>query len=584
MRGEQPPSDMGNQEAKQRKAAAAASSGDGSNTAIDEGWREGGGDKTKKGKKSLGRNEGKGAGGGGGEPGTWPAKKKNKSESKSSVFSIRKRKSNLKGKGGAGSKEDVLACQHDELDSAQSQGTKTPDLSADELGQSDAEAATHCGPLAGGRGSNTNQKREAGEESVEVGTRKAQQPVSPLEEGGPKGGSSGSDTDIYSFHSATDHEDLLADIQLAIRLQHQQKHNGTQLISEPRGGQDGSLIRKYVGGEKNRLNNGGEASSLTSSAVLQLTPELELGSDALSFLDTGRLPSSASQNGLVPNPGFSLTVAEREVGVGRGEVGIKQGDGVHAEEKTQDEPESPEVSSGLIDQRALVEHTSFHTSITTAVNRATAESLVAEVTTRVNRLPDLPASFENVVEPPVQEEGKRSEVEEVQIVLEGPCCSADGPGEEDSESDEPIEGLTSGRASREDGGPLGTGTSVESLSACLSAESEAECLSGTSTTTSIPVPQHRRSPSQWPPQESPTVSALLLKMTTSSASSTSSLGSSVKPYPPIFASYIKTTTRQLSSPGVSPGLSPAQSPLSHRRVHSQVHRYARAHGPLSLFS
>uniref|UniRef100_A0A8C6TN90 FH2 domain-containing protein n=1 Tax=Neogobius melanostomus TaxID=47308 RepID=A0A8C6TN90_9GOBI len=39
---------------------------------------------------------------------------------------------------------------------------------------------------------------------------------------GNKGGSSGSDTDIYSFHSAADHHDLLADIQLTIRLQHQQ--------------------------------------------------------------------------------------------------------------------------------------------------------------------------------------------------------------------------------------------------------------------------------------------------------------------------------------------------------------------------
>ncbi|KAG7282749.1 hypothetical protein CRUP_029957 [Coryphaenoides rupestris] len=403
---------MGNQEAKQRKAAAAPSEG-GSNTTIDEGWREGGGDKTKRGKKSLGRNEGKGAGGrgggggGGGETGTWPAKKKNKSESKSSVFSIRKRKSNLKGRGGAGSKEDVLSWQQDELDSAQSQGTKTPDLS-------DAEGATHCGPSA------ASQKEEAGGEVVQVSRRKGET-VSPLEEGAPKGGSSGSDTDIYSFHSATDHDDLLADIQLAIRLQHQ--HNGIQLSSDTREGQEGGK-RKHPGGDKNRPKDGGEAGGLSSSKVLQLTPELEL----------------------------------------------------------------------------------------------------------------------------------------------------EGHGEEDSKSDKAIEGLNPGKAPLEGGSPVGTATSVESLSECLSAESETQCPSRTSTTACVPVPQHRRAPSLWPPQESPSVSPRLLKKSPCSASSTSSLSSSVKPYPPIFPSYIKTTTRQLSSLGPSPGLSLAQSPLSHRRGHSQVHR------------
>ncbi|XP_056432661.1 formin-2 [Gadus chalcogrammus] len=531
---------MGNQEAKHRKAAAAASSGEGSNTALDEGWREG--DKTKRGKKG---------GGGGGEPGTWPAKKKNKSESKSSVFSIRKRKSNLKGKGGAGSKEDVLAWQQDELDSAQSQGTKTPDLSAGKLGSSNADAATQRG--AEGRRRDPSLQREAGGGALEDGTRKAQPPA-PAEEGGPKGASSGSDTDIYSFHSATDQEDLLADIQQAIRLQHQQKHNGGQGPNQ-----------RPAGGQKNRPDDGGEASSLTSP-VSQPSPELELGSDALSFLDTGRPLSSARQNGLPPTPCLPLAVAEPGGGGGRGELGIQQREGAHGEGTTQSVPEDPEVSPGQKDWCVLEENTSPYASIPAADNGAALKGLVAETTSRA--LPDLSASSESVVEPPAQEQG--------------------GEGE-DSPSDEPIEGLISERASREGGGPLGTGTSEESLSECLSAESQQHCFSSTSTSAFVPVPQPRRGPSQWPPQESPTVSARLLKMSTCSAPSYSTLGSSVKPYPPIFPSYIKTTTRQLSSPGHSPGLSPSQSPQSPRRVHSQVHRgqterrrVQRRQGPRSL--
>lgn len=277
---------MGNQEAKQKKAAAAAAaaaSGNGSYPSLDEGWREAGGDAAKKGGKKHGKHGGKGAassggggggggagggGGGGGTHGTGPARKKNKSEAKSSVFSIRKRKGNLKGRGDAcssetGSKEDILASQHDELD-----GNKTPELSADELGQSDVETA-----LPGSkRGAERDQVGADGRETQRKTSRAA---TSPAEDGGQKGGSSGSDTDIYSFHSAADHEDLLADIQLAIQLQHQQQHEG------PRG-KDSSWAR-----EGRKQSNG--TVKLTPTEPLDLTPELELGSDALSFLETAPL-------------------------------------------------------------------------------------------------------------------------------------------------------------------------------------------------------------------------------------------------------------------------------------------------------
>ncbi|KAI4801217.1 hypothetical protein KUCAC02_000141 [Chaenocephalus aceratus] len=213
---------MGNQEAKQKRAAAA--SGNGSYPSLDEGWKDGGGDTTKRGERNH-------------------------------TVSM-ERKGNLKGRGDVcssvtGSREDVLFPQHEELD------TKTPELSADELGQSDTEVEKKKKPEPG-------EKKE--EPKQEVQRKASTAATSPAEDGGPKGGSSGSDTDIYSFHSAADHEDLLADIQLAIRLQYQTQHGEVYPALDAQG----------PGGKE----------------VIDLTPELELGSDALSFLETGTVSSS----------------------------------------------------------------------------------------------------------------------------------------------------------------------------------------------------------------------------------------------------------------------------------------------------
>ncbi|XP_056100695.1 formin-2 isoform X1 [Rhinichthys klamathensis goyatoka] len=150
---------MGNQDGKLKREAGAAD---------ESGAHEG----VKKGKKAHGK-----AGEGG--------KKKSRSD-RSSVFPhIRKRK-NPKAKG------FLSASKEDELDSAQSQcNAKTPDLSGDdELGHSDAEPdRPRVCPLPDG---------PEDEEKIR---------------------SSGSDTDMYSFHSAAEQEDLLADIQQAIRIQ-----------------------------------------------------------------------------------------------------------------------------------------------------------------------------------------------------------------------------------------------------------------------------------------------------------------------------------------------------------------------------
>ncbi|XP_062493350.1 formin-2 isoform X1 [Pezoporus occidentalis] len=136
--------------------------------------------------------------------GSESGKKKGKSDSRASVFSnLRIRKNLSKAKdGNSSSREDVLesqALQAGELDSTHSIVTKTPDISisADEGGLSDTDV-----------------------EHFEI--RNETVPAAAETQDGQRT-SSGSDTDIYSFHSATEQEDLLSDIQQAIRLQQQQQ-------------------------------------------------------------------------------------------------------------------------------------------------------------------------------------------------------------------------------------------------------------------------------------------------------------------------------------------------------------------------
>uniref|UniRef100_A0A670IB88 Formin-2 n=1 Tax=Podarcis muralis TaxID=64176 RepID=A0A670IB88_PODMU len=186
---------MGNQDGKLKRNA-----GD-----VHEGGEDASGPRDAEGtKKGAGSKKGLGRYGKGNESG----KKKGKSESRASVFSnLRIRKNLSKAKdGNSSSREDVLesqASQTGELDSAHSILTKTPDISisADEGGLSDTDV-DHF--------ENTNENRPAAAADPQDGQRT----------------SSGSDTDIYSFHSATEQEDLLSDIQQAIRLQLQQQQQG----------------------------------------------------------------------------------------------------------------------------------------------------------------------------------------------------------------------------------------------------------------------------------------------------------------------------------------------------------------------
>ncbi|KAM9716138.1 LOW QUALITY PROTEIN: formin-2 [Menidia menidia] len=506
---------MGNQEAKQKRAAA--TSGNGSYPSLEDGWREGGGDVTKKeGKKLHGKHGGKGAGaggGGGGAHGTGTGKKKNKSESKASVFSIRKRKNNLRGKGDpcssvTGSKEDVLTPQSQDLDTLRA-----------------------CDPSADGPGG--GQEPRPGAEHREAPPAAA----SPTEGGGQRGGSSGSDTDIYSFHSAADHEDLLADIQLAIRLQQQHTggvsaglgHNGgVSSVLEHNGGVSSVLEAKAEGGGQRQADRNGlvkltppemlaltppdaraltppDALALTPPDARALTPELELGSDALSFIEPQSSRGSEQHTDTPPRPHPSIQAEVQGRGGGPGGGG------------------GPALPAPL-------------KSCLTAPGEVQVWLRSEEENPSRRRTWD---QSQETPDPPPPDPGPPP-----------PDPAAESP-------EAPVWPVA-----EEQDGRLDWCTSAESLEDCLSAGSEPA-----PPTPPPPRQQSRRSSIHLPPisQESPRRAKELLRSAHCS-------GPAVKPYPPIFPSYIKTTTRQLSSPGHSPALSPSHSPLSPRRSQHHLHR------------
>ncbi|NWW07895.1 FMN2 protein, partial [Oreocharis arfaki] len=199
---------MGNQDGKLRK-----NTGD-----VQEGGEDASGPRDTDGtKKVSGGRRGLGKHAKGSESG----KKKGKSDSRPSVFSnLRIRKNLSKAKdGNSSSREDVLesqALQPGELDSTHSIVTKTPDISisADEGGLSDTDV-----------------------EHFEI--RNETVPAAAETQDGQRT-SSGSDTDIYSFHSAAEQEDLLSDIQQAIRLQQQQQQGAINIGTE-------DLVAKTMG-------------------------------------------------------------------------------------------------------------------------------------------------------------------------------------------------------------------------------------------------------------------------------------------------------------------------------------------------
>ncbi|XP_051926975.1 formin-2 [Hippocampus zosterae] len=502
---------MGNQEAKQKKSS------NGGHPSFEEGWSEGGGDVTRRGgKKHHGKNESKGTsnprgGGGGGDGvggrthGTGPAKKKNKCESKSSVFSIRKRKAHHK----------------------------------DELGQSDTEP----GFLE------TKKKQQGGGEceqragiAAETGASKT---ASPTEDGGPKGGSSGSDTDIYSFHSAPDHDDLLADIQLAIRLQQQCEGPDTAGGSQVQGESSVSC-----GPEAKRLQSNG-VGKLPPIGTLDLTPELELGSDALSFLEVGTLLGTDQQTEKPEElPVHFLSPIEKSEGRENGE---KEMDGIQElngkEEKARESPASgAEVTKD--------QHVWKQQFPPTAITLDKGATVKAVTTATGSNFPNFTLDSTHVRK---QEAGGENQIEELQ---EPGANEALTPALEDDrrKSSVAMVALISGNVCEEV-------ASAESLEDCSSIVSESNHIAPPAATTNTSL-SRRSSVCFTPSQGSPT----LAKHIHRSNQAISPSNPAVKPYPTVLPSYIKTTTRQLSSPGHSPALSPSLSPMSPRRAHQHFQR------------
>lgn len=485
---------MGNQDGKLKRSAAAE---DGETGAEESGPFRDPADCTKKGFHGKKSKHGKGGDGGGG------GKKKGKSESKSSVFSIRKRKNLAKVKGLlSGSKEDALDSQHDELDSAPSLCNKTPDLSADELGHSDAEGERP--PML-----------------AENGRRETQD---TLEE--EKKGSSGSDTDIYSFHSAAEHEDLLADIQQAIRLQHQ--------------GVPSSAGVEQLAWGKDWKQNG-----VSEEAKSSPTPD----SEPFTVIEA----LHRRENGLDLHLKPSKHTPEERKGEDEGEKERK----VEERDKEQEGSVSAELSSSSLVLCTAAVSVATGTKEPEAAEAPAAPSVdedtdgkAVATTTSVTSFPDLTASFESAVEATEEIAG----VNGIEPVL---------PAQDGSN------GLEFPLFSKEEDGPnsdtLSEGEGPESSAGSLECIEPAVdfLVEETEEDRDVPVIQRRKSSisvPHWVQQESPLATRLL-----KSSIPALSTSPAVKPYPPIHASYIKTTTRQLSSPSCSPAPSPSHSPHFPRR-------------------
>ncbi|XP_064450460.1 formin-2 isoform X1 [Mirounga angustirostris] len=441
---------MGNQDGKLKRSAGDALHEGGSSAEDAVGPRDV--EATKKGsggKKALGKHGKGGGGGGGGEPG----KKKSKSESRASVFSnLRIRKNLSKGKSTGGSREDVLdsqALQTGELDSAHSLVTKTPDLSlsADETGLSDTECAdpfevarpSGHGPTDAGVGGRVVLE----DLETAVGMQDGQRT------------SSGSDTDIYSFHSATEQEDLLSDIQQAIRQQQQrQQQRGSEEPAAP-----------------------SAAASPQPGAFLGLDQYL-LGSS-----------STAREAPCSPDPERALSALSDLPG------------SLAAEPQVPEQPPPPS-SPGALAMPGLPEG-----------QPAAAAS------------PSSPA-FPFPEAPPGEGSARAA----------GPGAGdTDEEGEEDAFEDAP----------RDSPGET-WGPGVGEIPPRLGAEPEGE-------------PSRPGAPAAASLPSSPAPSPRCFK-----------------PYPLITPCYIKTTTRQLSSPNHSPSQSPSQSPRIKRRLEPSLSREPRA--------
>ncbi|XP_067320932.1 formin-2 isoform X1 [Anolis sagrei] len=447
---------MGNQDGKLKKNAGDAHDGgeDASGPRDADGTKKGAGSKKGLGKHGKGNESGK---------------KKGKSESRGSVFSnLRIRKNLSKAKdGNSSSREDVLesqASQTGELDSAHSVLTKTPDISisADEGGLSDTDVEHF---------EHTNETRPAAAEPQD-GQRT----------------SSGSDTDIYSFHSATEQEDLLSDIQQAIRLQLQQ--------------QQGAI---NIGTEQNGTKTMGLHMANSQAAPFDFERFLSLSSDKDSSPETEQPVSAKSEIA------DYIPTSDIESGV----KGVTNGTG-HS-------------CSSVFD---------------------------------------------------VQEEHKQLPEEQRQSASEQKAAATEN-------------GTLLARTVFNFPSPIGESETEVMAFEFSGSEREEEDIADTSHSQAEGAKDRKRSISASREALDDGFTATIKNGTLSSndvSSSPMHSSKGLKPFPPINPCYIKTTTRQLSSPNHSPCLSPSQSPLFKRRresaqrkenVSSKKQRSSSLAGPFS---
>ncbi|XP_067844547.1 formin-2-like [Heptranchias perlo] len=434
---------MGNQDGKLKKTG-----GDGQECVEDARPKDADGTKKGSGGRKTHAKHGKGG----------DSSKRKKSDSSRSVFSIRKRKPLSRGKNGTGgSKDDVLenrALQTGELDSVHSV-TKTPDISisADEGGLSDTEA-----------------------EHLDI-TNDSLPAASELQDG--QRVSSGSDTDIYSFHSATEHEDLLSDIQHAIKLQQ---------------------------------------GSISAAAAKRQTPEKEIESTLLlteQFIaladidDKENVPDVEHISSKADKVGSLASVSRQE----QGETETKTEESYGTSPKYNGFSGNAEHLKTAVNERQV--------SIATAAERSlkVGNGPVSDVALTQNGFDFYP---------------------NVSITPDQVCLSHEADLTDYDQSS----------IGEKDGD-----YSAENVLACNHTGYDSDVFfdaSGSAIKNSALRVNARR-------PESP-VSALRSCRPFPVAASTVA-----RPYPPVNAIFVRTTTRQLSSPSNSPSVSPSQSPLFQRR-------------------
>ncbi|XP_048125569.1 formin-2 [Alosa alosa] len=452
---------MGNQEAKQKKAVAIGAEGTGNGVRVEDGEQDG----SRKGgfhsKKSQSKSSKLGE----------STKKKPKAEStKTSVFSnLKKGLSRAKG----ASRESILdggASQASLLDGS---GIKAADasLSGDELGGLTDSEPEHGQPTLG-------------QSTVEV------------EEDKTSG--SGSDTDIYSFHSATDHQDLLADIQLAIREQH-----GDSIPDDP---------LKDVGKSITNLPR----DPTIPDALCDLPFDLEPGGEeGLADGDEARVEGRRDDTETELNASESTAAQQTE--------------------ELDQLRESVQVSLSEVPQLTITKTPSTHSfpDTNTTTNTTTNTSYESADEPPDEETGDFAASFEKVLD----------SHHDLSMVL---------PVGLESVLELPDPRVKVTRVS------IGSPKSMSSMDLnVLKDESEEGGVSAEEL--GFLSPQRRTSSSitftQWA-SESPKGSR---------ARRASPANPIVKPYPTIHPAYVKTTTRQLTSPTHSPVGSPVPSPQVHRR-------------------